>query len=79
VVATRRERDERAKVWHAALLTRPDMKFPAYRDFVGVGPQTSEEQAAVWRHAAKVFGFKVKKHNKRKSRIVRFPAKEARG
>jgi hypothetical protein len=59
-------------MWHEAVLARAK-RLPAWESFVGAPPQTPKAQAAVWRHAAEVFGLSVRKHRKGRVKIIRFP------
>jgi hypothetical protein len=45
--------------------------MPTYQELMRLGPQTPEEQAEVWLQAANAFSLRVRKHNKRRVRIIR--------
>lgn len=45
-------------------------KFPEINEWLR-HEQTPSEQRAMWKFAADTFGFRTRKHNKRRVRIVR--------
>lgn len=70
----RKEQDQRlAQAWQIAMLTRTS-KFPTLKELL-MREQTPEEQAAMWRHIGETVG-RVRKHNKRRVRIIRFTPKQ---